>query len=145
MILNRLMWLAEWEEWLSDGQHGFRRSRSTESALHVIISEIEDSFVAKLFTASVLIDIKSAFDAAWHPAIISALRVKRCPRYLIRMIASFLKGRRAVLSLREIKIMVAILLGCPQGSMLSPFLWNILLDAMLRLKLPPGVKIVVCR
>ncbi len=142
VILNRLTWLAEWENWLSDGQHGFRRSRSTESALHAIISQIEDSFAARSFTASVLIDIKSAFDAAWHPAIISALGEKRCPRYLIRIVASFLKCRRAALSLREIKILVAILLGCPQGSMLSPFLWNVLLDAMLRLKLPPGVKIV---
>lgn len=141
VILNRLTWLAEWENWLSDGQHGFRRGRSTETALHAIISQIEDSFMAKLFTAAVLIDIKSAFDAAWHPSIISALGLKRCPQYLIRIIASFLKGRRAVLSLKEIKILVAILLGCPQGSMLSPFLWNVMLDGMLRLELPSGVRI----
>lgn len=126
VILNRLTWLAEWNDWLSDNQHGFRRSRSTESALHAIISKIEDAFITKSFTATVLIliDIKSAFDAAWHPAMVAALGVKRCPRYLIRIVANFLKRRRAALSLRKIRILVEIFLGYPQGSMLSPVLWN---------------------
>ena len=31
--------------------------------------------------------------------------------------------------------------GCPQDSLLSPFLWNILVDEALNLYLAPGIKI----
>ena len=34
------------------------------------------------------------------------------------------------------------MLGCPQGSLLSPFLWNILMDALLRMQFGQGAAIL---
>ena len=95
----------------------------------------------KCYTSCVLLDIKGAFDNTWHPAIISRLSKSSCPTYLIRWINSFLTCRSANLKLNNIQHETLIKRGCPQGSVLSPFLWNMVVDEALRLQLPVGVKL----
>jgi len=142
VILRRLTWLCESGRWLSENQHGFRAGKSTETALHALVAGIEQSFAAKSVTACLFLDIKSAFDAAWPPGIIAALGTKGCPGYLIRIIRDFLSGRRAVLKNQDKELLVDVSVGCPQGSLLSPILWNILIDEMLRIKLPGNTRIL---
>lgn len=48
---------------------------------------------AKQFAACAFLDIKSAFDAAWHPAILAALVDRNCPQYLVRIVSNFLENR----------------------------------------------------
>ena len=79
-----------------------------------------------------MVDIKSAFDKAWCPAILAALGKRQCPRYLIKLIHSFLTDRTAILETGNAELEVEIQIGCPQGSLISPFLWNILVDDLLR-------------
>ena len=136
LILNRVRWVASTCQWLSPSQHGFIQGRSTESAAHSLISFCESSNIAKCTTACAFLDIKSAFDAAWHPAIISALDSRHCPRYLTQLIMSFLSDRTALFSLNESSLTVNVGLGCPQGGVLSPFLWSVLIDDVLRLCFP---------
>ena len=44
------------------------------------------------------------------------------------------------MQLHETETIVRIEKGYPQGSTLSPMLWNIVISDALKLKLPPGVK-----
>jgi hypothetical protein len=136
IILGRLQWLARSQDWLSPDQHGFRSGKSTETAAHSLVTGIENGFSAKEVTACAFLDIKSAFDSAWHPAIMSALFNKSCPIYLIKIIRDFLTGRRAILTTHGISITIPVNLGCPQGGVLSPFLWIVLIDDILRLSFP---------
>ena len=71
ILLNRLKHLAESGNWISSNQHGFQIKKSTETALHTLVSEIEVRFEGKETTASAFIDIKSAFDTAWPPSHIA--------------------------------------------------------------------------
>ncbi len=87
-------------------------------------------------TACAFLDIKSAFDAAWHPAIISALDSRKCPRYLTQIILSFLSDRTPFFSSLDSSLTVHVGLGCPQGGVLSPFLWSVLIDDVLLLRFP---------
>jgi len=107
-----------------------------------LVGGIEESFAARAVTACLFLDIKSAFDMAWPPGIVAALGRKGCPRYLIRIIKNFLCGRRAVMRNQDKELLVDVSVGCPQGSLLSSLLWNILIDDLLHLKLPGGVKIM---
>jgi hypothetical protein len=91
---------------------------------------IQTSWKAKKTVACAFLDIKSAFDAAWHPMILRGLICKDCPRYLIKLIEVFLLDRTATISSDDEVLCTTLEVGCPQGSILSPFLWNILLESL---------------
>ena len=133
ILLSRLSWLAKSNNWFNDNQHGFREAKSTESAAHQLVSFIEDGFAKGISTAAAFIDIQSAFDKASHPAILAALRKKGCPIYLVNIIASFLSQRKATLCNESTSVTVDLVTGCPQGSVLSSFLWLVLVDDVLEL------------
>ena len=67
---------------------------------------------------------------------------KGCPPYLVKVINSFLTDRVALLKEGATKRSRNATLGCPQGGVLSPFLWNGLLDPILRIKIPENCKII---
>ncbi len=87
-------------------------------------------------TACAFLDIKSAFDSAWHPAILAALLKRKCPHYLFCLVCCFLADRTALLSHNDSDLSIKVNLGCPQGGVLSPFLCNVLIDDILRLRFP---------
>jgi hypothetical protein len=76
VIHNKLKLLANEHRWFSDCQHGFRPQKSTETACGSLISLIEKNKKNKFVTCCAFLDIKSAFDAAWHPAILKGLLKK---------------------------------------------------------------------
>lgn len=114
-MLCRLQWYTRAHEWFSTNQHGFRDGMSTERAGQALVCFIETSFQRKHMVASAFLDIKSAFDAAWHPAILTNLINRDCPMYLVRVISCFLGDCTAVLSHNGAKLSLTINLGCPQG------------------------------
>ena len=136
IVVSRLSWFAHRERWLSPNQHGFVPGKSTDSAGHSLVSAIEATRGSKMTTACAFLDIKSAFDAAWHPAILSALARRACSLYLICLGSCFLADRTAVLSGRGTTATYTVNLGCPQGGVLSPFLWTVLIDDVLKLSFP---------
>ena len=103
---------------------------------------MENNFKKRLFTSCAFLDIKSAFDSTWPPAILSGLLRKGCQLYLVKLLQSFLLNRRANLSGLGVQITVDIELGCPQGSVLSPFLWNVLIDHVLDFTYPFPCKVI---
>jgi hypothetical protein len=90
----------------------------------------------KLLTCCAFFDIKSAFDAAWHPAIRNSLIKKGCPRFLVKILGDFPSFRSSTLTNASSSFTANTELGCPQGSVLSPFLWNILIEELLSLSFP---------
>ncbi len=117
-------------------------NRPTETAAHDLVAKIENNFNAKLFTEAGFLDISSAFAAAWPPSILNALLAKSCPIYIVKIIKSFLEGRVGVLNDGNVMHECKIEIGYPQGSILSPFLWNILIDSIIRASFPFAYKII---
>lgn len=98
VILSSLQWHAYQLKWVSPNQHGFTAGKSTETAGHTFVSFIEKAHINKQTTASAFLDIKSAFDVTWHPAIVSSLIKHGCPLYLAHLVSCFLSCRTAILS-----------------------------------------------
>lgn len=74
-----------------------------------------------------------AFNSTWHPAIIVALGKRLCPPYLMKIVSSFLWDRKAVFSINNEFYVKSVHIGCPKGGVLSPYLWNLLVDDHRRL------------
>jgi hypothetical protein len=138
MMLGRLLWFASVNKCLCTSQHGFRENRSTGTAAHPLVSFIESAFSEKKVCATAFLDINSAF--AWHSAILTALAGRGCPSYLLKMVNSFLSKRQACFVINDHTLKRRIDLGCPQGGVLSLFLWNVLLDDLFRTSFPFPVK-----
>ena len=139
IILGRLKWHANEGTWFNINQHGFIEGKSTETAAHALVDRIESGFQQKKYTACLFLDIKAAFDSAWHPAILRALIRRNCPSYLVKIIAAFLAERTGTLTLSEGLQPFRIVSGCPQGSALSAFLWLTLIEDVFHLNLSDGL------
>ena len=141
IIQRRLVFLSDSHKWLSDRQHGFRHGHSTITALHEVVSRIEEGFSHGAYTSCLLLDIKGAFDNITHQGIIDCLVKKGCTSYLVNILKGFLFNRTALLQLNDNSLLCHLHKGCPQGSSLSPFLWNVVCDDILASVLPKGVHI----
>ena len=74
--------------------------------------------------------------------ILRGLICKDCPRYLTKLIEAFLLDRTATISSDDEELCTTLEVGCPQGSILSPFLWNILLESLFLLSFSFDFKII---
>lgn len=117
LIHNKLKVLANDFSWFSPNQHGFRPAKSTETACNSLMSLIENNKNKKRVTWFAFLDIKRAFDAAWHPAILKGLLKNGCPLPLVKIIKSFLSSRTGFLK-SSVILTFFIELGCLQGSVL---------------------------
>ena len=117
---------------LSDQQLGFRKNRSTDEALHRVVSAIELAISRGQFALGCFIDIKSAFDSISFNSIIKSLHTKNVPLTVINWITSLLCNRKIIYSLRGTTLLKYMIKGTPQGGILSPLLWNIVIDTLLK-------------
>ena len=68
------------------------------------------------------LDISKAFDSAWWLSIFNILTRSDCPPNLLAAIYSFFADRHDVLDFAGVSVSKCLILGCPQGSILSPLL-----------------------
>lgn len=146
IILRRLSKITEGVNGLSEKQFGFRKGRST---LEAILTVTERAKIAQRkvkgggrFCGIITLDVKNAFNSADWGTIARALYRLGTPMSLFKLVGNYFQDR---VLLYDTEVGVGrrkVSAGVPQGSILGAILWNIMYDAVLRLKLPEGVEIV---
>lgn len=126
---------------LSSLQYGFRRHMSTAHALHDAVHYIQDCRRSGLLCTAVSLDIQSAFNRAWWPAILHRLTNIGCPANIFNLIKDYLKDRTVLLNYAGASASKDMQRGCVQGSACGPALWNLILDELLETKLPAGCRL----
>jgi ribonuclease HI len=111
-------------------QMGFSKTASTELAHQKFLHFLESNVHGPYGVATLQLDIASAFDRAWHPAILRHLLDMGFPIYLCKMIASFLSNRHIHMDYANGSTSKVLTISVPQGAVLSPFLWKVYIDPL---------------
>ena len=124
MILARI--LPTVEEALTPDQAGFRSGKSCCDQLLNLTEFIEDGFQNKLKTGTVFVDLTAAYDTINHRTLLVKVAKMIRNKRIVSIIQSLLSNRRFFVEMdgnrsrwRTQKN------GLPQGSVLSPILFNI--------------------
>jgi len=116
---------------LTKNQHGFRKGKSTESAIHLLIRRIEDAMATGNYALGVFLDIEQAFDAVSFIAIKEALLEANIPPTISEWIYFMISNRYITLTYCGFSTTKKATKGSPQGGVLSPLLWNLTLNTFL--------------
>ena len=112
----------------SEFQFGFREGRSVEDAwMHVrrCVSESSSKYVLGIF-----VDFKGAFDYLSWGSVFRRLEEVGCRE--LALWRSYFSGRKACVVGASETVWKDVVRGCPQGSICGPFIWNIMMDPLLR-------------
>lgn len=114
---------------LPDFQFGFRSGHSTNHALTIIHKDLSTALKDKKTTGVLAFDIEKAFDRVWHAGLIYKMHRQKFPIHLIRLIHSFLTERTFAVYLdQDHSLPKDIPWGVPQGSAISPTLYNVFIS-----------------
>ena len=113
-------------------QFAFMKGRSTETALSRVVDKIESALLRQKHGIGVFLDIKGAFDNLDHAAAIKLMEKRELPSTFIKWYGFYLQNRSATITLAGISSTRKIMKGTPQGGVLSPVLWNIAFEPLLR-------------
>ena len=129
MVANRLRWFLESKNLFNENQSGFRKGRNT---LHHIIrlhDVVHKAINHKRSVIAVFLDIKRAYDMVWRNGLLSKLMLKGVSGRMIKWLNSFLQDRSFVVRIGgSLSRVFSLGNGIPQGSVLSPLLFAVMID-----------------
>ena len=131
VILNRLTQQAE--ELLAEEQAGFRAGRSTVEQIFNCRLIIEKHLQHQKDLYHNFIDFKKAFDRVWHEGLWHVLRSFGIEEGLVQLIqALYNSACSAVLINNQVGDYFRTTVGVRQGCLLSPILFNLYLENIMR-------------
>lgn len=131
VILNRIQQKTEQE--LSDEQAGFRPGRGTRDQitnLRVLTAKLREH---KQPVYMCFIDFQKAFDCVQHEKLWWAMLDMGYPPHLVNLLAQLYKSQKAAVRIAgEMSEWFSIQKGVRQGCVLSPYLFNIISETVMR-------------
>ena len=135
LVLARLEWkLGEAHPHL----FGFTRGRSTADSISTLLALINNRPAVAVF-----LDMEKAFELANPDSILDLLVTKGVKGRLLAWVADYLRGRCARVKFQgRVASYQDFPNGTPQGGILSPFVFNLLMEALVSLLFPEGVNLL---
>ena len=124
---------------LHGNQHAYQGGKSTETALHNVVGHIEKALEDKEVVIAAFIDIEGAFNCTLRKDIETAALRQGIPQTVVRWIVGMLGDRKVFSEWKGTKVEGIVSDGCPQGGVLSPLLWTLVADELLRMTNDSGV------
>jgi len=110
--------------WLYQGQHGFRPSYSCESQVITVCQDIADTLDSGDRMGSIIVDISKAFDLVPHGRLLMKIANSGMDGRVVEWMKQFLIGRtQRVRTGGDLSDEVRVRSGVPQGSVLGPILF----------------------
>ena len=119
------------ESALNPNQYGFRSGHSTDVILSKVVNKIQASLKHGESTMGIFLDIQGAFDNLPHSTIKEALEKTPAKGNVSNWIINMISSRCIALELAGEHVVRSTSKGCPQGVVLSTFLWNLVVNDLL--------------
>ena len=129
MVNDRLKYILGKSKIIDRDQSGFRRKRQTLDQLMRLKDEVDRCRSGKRATVAVFLDLEKAYDMLWREGVLIEIRKIGVSGAMFNYIRDFLKDRtfqvRVGQTLSETYLLEN---GTPQGAVISPTLFNILIN-----------------
>ena len=113
-------------------QHAYQAGKSTDSALDWLVKTIEISLERKEIAVGIFLDIEGAFNNTTLESIEKSTSSRGLDPLICNWLTAMLKGREIHTSMCNEEIIANTTRGCPQGGVLSPLLWALVADELLK-------------
>ena len=140
IILKRLQQQETIHSWISDKQYGFQPGRSVNHALMNYTTYVSSKLKQKKPLAAIHLDIEGAFNSVYTPILIDRLKKLNCPAYLLNWCHNYMVNRKVQYISRTFCTEIDVERSTPQGGSLSPFLWNLVIDPIVKVIADKGGK-----
>ena len=130
------------KELISNDQHAYLKGKSTETALHEVVSCIEKGLADKEYTLATFLDIEGAFNNVTTDAIQHGMESVGINPTVVKWTVNMLTTRLVSSELGNSTVTKVVTRGTPQGGVISPLLWLLVVNTILKQLKNRGVKLV---
>ena len=116
---------------LHPNQHAYQAGKCVEMVLHQLMLWVEKALDQQEIALGIFLDIEGAFNNTSYDSMCAALARHGVDHTIVRWIRATLEGQLATVTLGGFSRSVAVSRGCPQGRVLSPLLWCLVVNELL--------------